>query len=176
MANKTRKKSKPIVKDDQSVKVWVDPSIATKQFTNTEYVEQNLKSLGNSNKVFKMAYSSQMDKDSRMYTLQQGIESGKIKTIEDAENELQVKGPTIIQYLIDLNLQLLDSEKNVMVGADDSAVGQLIEDVKKRKKHNFQYFDKDPAEGGVQITEAAHKRNIAAYKEMLKQIEEERGQ
>lgn len=176
MAKRTRKKSKPINLEDHSIKVWVDPEVVNKQFTNTEFVDTNLKSAGNTNQIFKMAYSSQMDKDSRMYTLQQGIESGKIKNLSDAENELGVKGPTIISYLVDLNLQLLDDSKGEMVGADDSAVGQLIEDVRTRKKHNFQYYDKDPAQGGVQITEAAHKRNIAAYQEMLRQINENRGE
>lgn len=161
--------------------VWVDfnklNEIERKDYSNIE-IEQG-KNHDLSNKAL-MYLQSSMDKDERMFKLENGINKNEIKSISDAKDLLNIERATIINYLKELDKTLLD-DSGKEVGSTEAfklseskQFGKSSKAKRKNLRPQFRYFDGEPYNGGKEITKNQHAQRIHEFKSKKLEILEEK--
>lgn len=163
--------------DPISTCVWVDfdnlNEIKSKEYTSLDIETNQDHDLS---KKSLMYLQSSMDKDERMFKLENGINKGDINTISDAKELLNVEQGTIVSYLKEMDKSLLD-ESGKEVGStkeyklnESKQFGKHLKFQSKSLRPQFRYFDGDPEKGGKEITKAEHIQRIKEFKNQKLQI------
>lgn len=100
------KSSKPL---NTEVKTSFDPRVITKKQAMSSdeienYKREAVRGTGIGNKTAEFGLSSSMGKSDRLFALQNGISSGRIKTVKEASIALSVQENTIKKYLRELSI------------------------------------------------------------------------
>lgn len=166
--------------DMYATSVWVDFSrlneISNQVHDNHNYSEEdNHKQEGDLNQQSLMYLKSSMDKDERIFKLENAISNNKIKTVQEASDLLEVEVATVIKYLREIDETLLDENKNERVGSTEeyklSESKQLGHYGKKNKyRPTFRYFDGNPEQGANEITYEEHVYRIKEFKKQKLQL------
>lgn len=160
---------------DGDVFVWVDPNIRNmekKGFLN-EYDEDDQEKISldattvEMSNMKRMGLSKQLEKDARMFKLESRINSKKWTHIEQAIDGLDTSKKTIIKYLKELGLQLIDGDQ--LVGSlSQNASGRnrqnRLNNVQSKSGPKVIFCSGDPALGGKVITREEHYENVRKYK------------
>lgn len=170
--------------DTESTSVWVDFSRLNQlsdRVENHYYDNEETKEKDDSVSQQALMYlKSSMDKDERIFKLENAIHNNKVSTVQEASHLLEVGKSTIIKYLREIDETLLDESKNKQVGSTKeyklSESKQLGHHGKKNKyKPIFKYYDGDPTLGANEITYEEHVKRIKQFKErklnLLEQIQ-----
>ena len=154
--------------DDNTIKCWYEPTVkkdrqkgqSTSQKLNAQEIDASGDSLS-ANK--RLGLSRSLERENRIFKLKYAIESGRVKTIQDATRLLEsgafiVSKSTIISYLRDLKEQLIDEDTGQKVGFKelDGGISYRINMQDPLIKRRTVYYDGDPALGGKQITKKEH--------------------
>lgn len=145
---------------DDTVYVWTDYSqwfkpgagrrILDLEEERRQYEENELKP----STLQGLGLSRAMERDQRLTDLANGIANGSIKTVEDAVLKLDgIRTPsTVITYLKEMGKMLKYEETGQMVGSKTPIVkAGTVTDSRYTEQH-YKYFDKDPKNGGKEIT------------------------
>ena len=124
-----------------------------------------------------MYLKSSMDKDERIFKLQNLINNNKITTVQEASDILEVEVNTIVNYLREIDKTLLDTSKNKQVGSTDdyklSESKQLGRQSSKNYRPVFKYYDGNPETTGKEITKEEHLKLIHEFKQRRIELLEE---
>lgn len=171
-----KERTKIPTKDDFVTKVWVD-------FDRLSYLNENendnqdqyskieIEKGKNSDLSQRslMYLKSSMDKDERIFKLQNLINTNKITTVQEASDALEVEINTVVNYLREIDKTLLDTSKNKQVGSTDdyklSESKQLGRQSSKNYRPVFKYYDGNPETTGKEITKEEHLQLIHDFKQ-----------
>lgn len=159
-------------KDDFVTKVWVDFDLLNdlnrdnKMYNEIEIEKGKNSDLGERSLMY---LKSSMDKDERIFKLQNLINTNKISTVQEASELLEVEINTIVNYLREIDKTLFDSSKNKQVGSTEdyklSESKQLGKQSSKNYRPIFKYYDGNPNTTGKEITKDEHKKLIHDFKQ-----------
>lgn len=159
-------------KDDFVTKVWVnfdllnDLNQDNKMYNEIEIEKGKNSDLGERSLMY---LKSSMDKDERIFKLQNLINTNKISTVQEASELLEVEINTIVNYLREIDKTLFDSSKNKQVGSTEdyklSESKQLGKQSSKNYRPIFKYYDGNPNTTGKEITKDEHKKLIHDFKQ-----------
>ena len=159
-------------KDDFVTKVWVDfDRLNDLNQDNKMYNEIEIEKGKNSDLSERslMYLKSSMDKDERIFKLQNLINTNKISTVQEASELLEVEVNTIVNYLREIDKTLFDTNKNKQVGSTEdyklSESKQLGKQSSKNYRPIFKYYDGNPNTTGKEITKDEHKKLIHDFKQ-----------
>lgn len=175
-----KERTKKPTKDDFVTKVWVDfDQLSYLNNNQTQYSEIEIEKGKNSDLSERslMYLKSSMDKDERIFKLQNLINNNKITTVQEASDILEVEVNTIVNYLRELDKTLLDTSKNKQVGSTDdyklSESKQLGRQSSKNYRPVFKYYDGNPETTGKEITKEEHLKLIHEFKQRRIELLEE---
>lgn len=175
-----KERTKKPTKDDFVTKVWVDfDQLSYLNNNQTQYSEIEIEKGKNSDLSERslMYLKSSMDKDERIFKLQNLINNNKITTVQEASDILEVEVNTIVNYLREIDKTLLDTSKNKQVGSTDdyklSESKQLGRQSSKNYRPVFKYYDGNPETTGKEITKEEHLKLIHEFKQRRIELLEE---
>lgn len=64
----------------------------------------------NKQQLNRFALSSSMDRDERIFNLKMLLENKKVRTVQSAMKQLNVSKPTVLSYLKELNIAIVDAD------------------------------------------------------------------
>lgn len=70
--------------------------------------------------ISNMSLSMSLKKDERKYKIEEGIRSGKLRTVSSCAREAEVTQNTIRKYLKEMNISIYDDEKKEMTKSYNS--------------------------------------------------------
>lgn len=150
-----------LTSDYRKIKVWFDPNIINRKNKigldgvdlEKEFSEMN--KLLDGKGTSRLGQSQSLSKSKRLLILKQGIDSGKIKFVEDVLDVLvDIKTLNSVDgYLREINRNLRSKETNKLYGPSDETIEKKKNKYKRNSDKNTIYYDKDPTDGGVEISQ-----------------------